>query len=171
MNEVFVTRNIVSPNYSWENFIQCINDGYSLDNEKNQKDEYREVIGKINFWQKLTLSIDWVNENNFPGIEDTSELLLKMLNDTNVSVDLKILGKFGIVSFTDKEPTTGKHHDPIDVVYCQFIGSVDWVIFKNQGKEEEHFILNPGDAIYIPKEVEHEVRSLSPRAAISFMFG
>jgi hypothetical protein len=170
MNDVIVTRNLINPNYSWENFIQSISDGYSLDSGQNQKYDYKEVVGKINFWQKLTVSIDWVNESNFVGIENTSEILLKMINDAVGSNDLKCIGRFGIVSFTDKEPTTGRHNDPVHVVYCQFIGSVEWIIFKNESKEEERFVLNPGDVIYIPKEVEHEVRSLSPRAAISFMF-
>jgi hypothetical protein len=170
MGEVVVIKNFVNPNYYWENFIKSINDGYSLNGEQNQKYDYKEVVGKINFWQKLTVSIDWVNESNFPGIEDTSELLLKMINDKVESNNLKCIGRFGIVSFTDKEPTTGRHNDPMHVVYCQFIGSVEWIIFKNESQKEERFILNPGDIIYIPKEVEHEVRSLSPRAAISFMF-
>jgi hypothetical protein len=170
MSKVSVLRNFVKPEYTWENFIQSISDGYSLDDEKNQKYEYKEVIGKINFWQKLTMSIDWVNESNFLEIDKTTESLLKVFNGLDGSEESKCLGRFAVVSFTDKEPTTGRHNDPMHVIYCQFIGSVEWMIFKNEDQEEKSFILNPGDIIYIPKGVEHEVRSLSPRAAISFMF-
>ena len=56
----------------------------------------------------------------------------------------------------------------MDVIYAQFVGSVTWTIYDEDGSESH--TLNPGDIIYVPKSVLHEVTSLTPRAAISFMF-
>ena len=95
---------------------------------------------------------------------------LEKLKNLHLSIkgSSKCTGYFGAVSLTNKEPTTGKHSDPIDVIYCQFVGSVTWTIFDEN--KSNVFILNPGDIIYVPKSVVHEVKYSNPRAAISFMF-
>lgn len=163
---VVVINKYFDEDYSWNNFINCINDAYDLGDPNNKIEGSKEVLGKINFWQKLTMTLDNINSKNFPCIE------IKLEKLKNFHSSLKGLGKctgyFGAVSLTDKEPTTGKHSDPIDVVYCQFVGSVTWTIFDEYNTEI--FILNPGDIIYVPKSVVHEVKSSNPRAAISFMF-
>ena len=84
-----------------------------------------------------------IESKNFPGIENKVEKLKSLHFDLKGSS--KCTGYFGAVSLTDKEPTTGKHSDPIDVIYCQFIGSVTWTIFNEN--DSKIFILNPGDII------------------------
>ncbi len=164
--KVVFAKDYFSKDYSWNNFIDCINDAYDLNGENNKVEPHKEVVGKINFWQKLTMTLDNIDEKNFIGIDDKVNKLT--LLHKSVSSGGRCTGYFGAVSFTDKEPTTGKHSDPVDVIYCQFIGSVTWTISYED--RTEVFNLNPGDIIYVPKFTMHEVTSLSPRAAISFMF-
>ena len=165
-DNVVVLTNFFEQDYSWNNFINSINDAYDLNDPNNRIEPPKEVVGKINFWQKLTMTLENINETNFPGIQDKVDKLTQ-LHDT-IAKPTKCTGYFGAVSLTDKEPTTGNHSDPIDVIYCQFVGSVTWTISDETGSESH--VLNPGDIIYVPKSVMHEVTSLSPRAAISFMF-
>lgn len=153
--------------YSWNNFINSINDAYDLNGPNNKIESYKQVIGKINFWHKLTMTLDNINEQNFPGIEDKVKKLTD-LHSMLKNLSSTCSGYFGAISLTDKEPTTGKHSDPVEVIYCQFIGSVVWSVYTDEGKKD--FTLNPGDVIYVPKSMEHEVSSLTPRAALSFMF-
>lgn len=153
--------------YSWNNFINSISDGYDKDNPHNKVEGRKEVIGKVNFWEKLTITLDNINNENFPGIEDKVKKLTD-LHSMLKGISSKCAGYFGAISFTNKESTTGKHSDPVEVIYCQFIGSVVWSVYTNEGKKD--FTLDPGDIIYVPKNMEHEVVSLTPRAAISFMF-
>jgi quercetin dioxygenase-like cupin family protein len=80
----------------------------------------------------------------------------------------KALGRFGALSLTDSEPTTGKHSDPVTVMYWNCIGSVEWNVFTEN--KNYSFVLQPGDVILVPANMLHEVKSLGPRAAISFMF-
>lgn len=167
MEETKVINNFFNADYSWDNFIKSISDAYDVNDPNNKIEGPKEVIGKVNFWQKLTVTLDNINEQNFAGIEDKVAKLVE-LHRTFKNVPNRCTGYFGAVSFTNKEPTTGKHSDPIDVIYCQFIGSVVWSIFTDEGKKD--FTLNPGDIIYVPKDIDHEVISLTPRAAISFMF-
>jgi mannose-6-phosphate isomerase-like protein (cupin superfamily) len=163
---VLVVNNFFNEDYSWNNFINCINDGYDLQDPNNQVYPHKESIGKVNFWSKLTVTLDNINETNFAGIEEKIERLTQF--HSTIANPGRHCGIFGAVSFTTKEPTTGKHNDPIDVIYAQFIGTVVWTIYGDN--ESESFTLNPGDIIYVPKSVMHEVTSLTPRAAISFMF-
>lgn len=163
---VLVMTKYFEEDYSWSNFINSINDGYDSNSLGNRVETSKEIVGKVNFWKKLTMTLDNINSKNFPGIEDKIKKLNEFCNSINLSS--KCIGYFGAVSFTDKETTTGKHSDPIDVIYCQFVGSVEWTVFDEE--KSENFILNPGDIIYVPKSIIHEVTSLTPRAAISFMF-
>lgn len=163
---VVVINKYFDEDYSWNNFVNCINDAYDLNDSNNRIEKSKEIVGKINFWQKLTMTLDNIDSKNFPGIENKLEKLKSLHFDLKGSS--KCTGYFGAVSLTDKEPTTGKHSDPIDVIYCQFVGSVAWTIFDKDNTET--FILNSGDIIYVPRSVIHEVKSLNPRAAISFMF-
>jgi hypothetical protein len=164
---VVVLNNFFEQDYSWNNFINSINDAYDLSNPNNGMLFGKEVIGNINFFQKLTLTLENINETNFPGVEDKANKLTQLHQE--LSKPSKCIGYFGAVSFTTKEPTTSKHNDPMDVIYAQFVGSATWTIFDENGSDVH--TLNPGDIIYVPKTVMHEVTSLTPRAAISFMFG
>jgi hypothetical protein len=161
-----VLNKFFDQDYSWDNFISSINDAYDLNDPNNGMVFSKEVIGKINFFQKLTLTLENINETNFPGIESKADKLTQL--HEQLSKPGKCLGYFGAVSFTTKEPTTSKHNDPMDVIYAQFVGSVTWTIYDEDGSQSH--VLNPGDIIYVPKSVMHEVTSLTPRAAISFMF-
>ena len=144
---VLVVNNFFNADYSWNNFINSISDAYDLSNPDNAVHPNKEVIGKVNFFQKLTMTLDNINETNFPGLQEKINKLTE-LHET-VKPSTKCVGYFGAVSLTTKEPTTGKHYD---------------------NAESESFTLNPGDIIYVPKDVMHEVTSLTPRAALSFMF-
>jgi len=165
-NGVVVVSKYFEEEYSWNNFINAISDAYDINDPNNKIEGSKEVFGKINFWQKLTMTLDNIDEKNFPGIQDKVNKLTQLHN--NLKAETKCTGYFGAVSLTNKEPTTGKHSDPIDVIYCQFVGSVTWTISDED--RSESFVLNPGDIIYVPRSVMHEVTSLTPRAAISFMF-
>jgi len=62
---------------------------------------------------------------------------------------------------TTKAETFGKHNDTMDVYFWQCQGATKWVV------EDDEVILNPGDLIYIPKGVYHNVIPLSPRLGVS----
>jgi hypothetical protein len=153
--------NVFDSGYSWDNFINHINDVYDKTSANNGNYDYKQVVGLINIWHKFTYTLEGLNSSNFPDLDKKYEYLKTMHPNQGI-------GYFGAVSLTSKEPTTGNHTDPIDVMYCQFIGSVIWKIEYED--RVETFVLNPRDMIYVPKGLMHEVTSLTPRAAISFMF-
>lgn len=161
-NNAILFNNVFLPDYTWNDFINHLDYAYGEPNNNSGIYDAKEVIGLVNFWHKLTYTVEGVSNKTFPEIEEKFNFL-KTLHPSDGH------GYFAAMSLTTKDPTTGKHHDPVDVMYCQFIGSVIWKI--EYPETVEHFILNPGDMIYVPSGIMHEVTSLTPRAAISFMFG
>jgi hypothetical protein len=153
--------NVFENDYSWTHFIEFINHSIKQRNPAASKTNFKETIGYVNFWHRLTMTLDNTSENYFPSIEEKTNFLQSF-------IDREYVNRFGAVSFTDSEPTTGKHSDPVTVMYWNCIGSVRWDVYSESGQQS--FILSPGDVILVPHDITHEVTSLGPRAAISFMF-
>ena len=153
--------NVFENSYTWTNFIDFINYAIKRDNPNALKTDIKETVGYVNFWHRLTMTLDELSEEYFPDIQNKHLTLKEHINKN-------YLGNFGAVSFTDSEPTTGRHSDPVTVMYWNCIGSVEWSVYPESG--EQKFTLNPGDVILVPHSLLHEVKSLGPRAAISFMF-
>ena len=159
-NAPLFLESLWEPEYTWSNFIDALNTCYKP--EKTLGDYVgKEVFGSVNFWSRLTVTLDSVTEKHFPGLQQKIDFL------KNVTL-CDFHGCFSIISFTNLEPTTGNHSDPINVIYYQTIGSAVWEVSHNDVRSR--FVLKPGDAIYVPSGLMHEVTSLSPRAALSFMF-
>lgn len=160
-NKAIVFNSVFPNDYTWETFINHLDKSIIVD-VPNPKQGCKEVIGSINFWQSLTMTVENMSDNSFPEITHKANFIQSMHGGTNN-------GQFAAISFTTHEPTTGKHSDPVDVFYWQCVGTALWTLFYED--KEEIFTLSPGDIIYVPKKIIHEVKSLTPRASISFMFG
>lgn len=154
-------NNVFNNDYTWDNFINFINFAIKQNNPNATNSNVKQTIGFVNFWHRFTMTLDELNNVYFPELKEKNNFL-------QLFIDKKAIGNFGAVSFTDSEPTTGKHFDPVTVMYWNCIGTVKWTIYYENN--EEMFILNPGDVILVPANIMHEVNSLTPRAAISFMF-
>jgi hypothetical protein len=163
MEKVRVFRKLIDHRYDWNNFINFFN--YSLQNprpEEQGQSYAKSHTGHVNFWHNFTMTIDGLNDLFFPKLNNIVETLSNILQ-------LRNNGMFAAVSLTNIEPTTGKHSDPVNVAYLNCVGSVQWDTYD--GNNIVSYILDVGDVIFIPAGIEHEVISVTPRAAISFMFG
>lgn len=69
-------------------------------------------------------------------------------------------------------PNSQKHKDDWDVVFIQVVGDSTWNIYSDQKNENptQSEQIKPGDVIFIPKGVYHEVYALTPRAGISVAY-
>ena len=66
------------------------------------------------------------------------------------------------MNVTTRSHGFGNHRDEDDVYFWQCQGKTEWVIEDNTS-----YFLEPGDLIYIPKNVYHNVKTLTPRVGIS----
>jgi mannose-6-phosphate isomerase-like protein (cupin superfamily) len=78
---------------------------------------------------------------------------------------------FAILNLSNAENVTNRHNDLTHNFYVQCIGSVIWKIYDSiSSVEYKEYTLEPGDAIFVPAGVSHEVVALMPRAAITVAF-
>jgi len=88
---------------------------------------------------------------------------IQQLKNRNANIDIADAHMY--MGLTAKSESIGKHHDDCEVIFWQCIGQTEWTVDDNST-----YILSPGDCLYIPKGMMHEVKSLSPRMGISFGF-
>ena len=145
---------------TWDDFLFHINESVKEADYTGGNIGAKERVGKVNFWSRLTMTVDAPELRFYPRLDE----YIKKFSDMHYYT---FGGCFSAISFTNVEPSTGRHNDPVDVFYLQCLGKVTRTVGENDTKE---YILRPGDAIYVPSGVMHEVKSLTPRAALSFMF-
>lgn len=147
-------------NISWDEFIANINMSYKEISDQPEKlDVKYGRVGDVRFYDRLTMVIDYAYKYKYTGIDKIMQQIQ--------SYGLDIVTFMSLISLTDSEETTSKHLDPYSVLYIQCIGSVQWSVWDND--IENTFVLNKGDFIFVPSYLTHEVKSLSPRASLSFM--
>jgi mannose-6-phosphate isomerase-like protein (cupin superfamily) len=160
-NKVSKIDNFIEPESTWDNFVTIINNAYKLpvNWSMTPMNDTFTFIGNIKFYDKLTMVVAEVHYAGLRDVENVKNILS--------SKDMSYKGAVATISFTDSEKTTRKHSDQVSVLYVQCIGSVKWQIWVDEEIYEE-YILNPGDAIFVPKKTYHEIVSLTPRVGITF---
>jgi mannose-6-phosphate isomerase-like protein (cupin superfamily) len=71
------------------------------------------------------------------------------------------------ISLLSISNTFGWHNDDTDVFYVQALGNTSWQVKHDK---EESFLLEPGDLIYVPKQMMHNTIPETPRVGISIGF-
>lgn len=155
-----VIRHLFTDLPDWDSALDQLNYSIKLIDDTQGNVGAKEIVGAVNFWSKLTLTVEKLNKKYISQLDNFENTLVNMCSG--------YCGNFGIISFTDSEPTTGKHNDPVDVIYVQCIGEVVWNTYP-EGVHSKHHLF-PGDAIFVPSKIDHEIESLGPRMAVSFMF-
>lgn len=129
-----------------------------IDNDISQNKTYRlRILGKNPEIFKLQQKLD-----EFYKIFD--------LENFKVEKQKKNLFSFCAIyfSFFPHATSHGNHCDDTDLFHWQQIGQTQWKIVEDD-KEYIH-LLNPGDCIFIPEGVYHDVHPLTPRIGLSFGF-
>lgn len=144
---------------SWESFIKHL-DKSVIQPSPHYSDQYIHIMGQVFFWNYLSIQVDRAHLY-FKEYKDIMD------NIKNMHPENKVDAAFSIISFTRHEPSAiGNHFDDIDIFSWQCQGESIWYI-GDEGIDRKEFIMSPGDMIFCPAWVTHEVHSLSPRAAIS----
>lgn len=154
-NSPIVFKNAFPITPYWNDFILHLNHAM-MQPEESARPEVNDTIGFAHFWARLTATVDHADKW-FPQIKAVHEQI-------NNSHPVGAYGAFSVISFTSTEKTTGNHNDPVDIFYWQCVGTVQWD-FSEIGAS---FVLLPGDVIFLPGGLMHEIKSKTPRAAISF---
>ena len=134
------------PSIEWHEILQCLS--YAVKNNLH----YREFDkGGIILWDYYSLKK--IHE------------VVQQFNCLNP--DRKSNGHL-YISLTDSANTLPLHRDKTPVIYWQAIGKVEFTVKQNF--ETYNYILEQNDCIYVPNNVMHKTRPLTPRVGISLGF-
>lgn len=174
---VIVKKKLFTNTPTWEEFIN------HLDSQFNSEDEVfydgsdhlecdSKMINTINVRENFYLITGNAEDDYFPGkIDPVASKLQSVLPSQH-----EYFGSFALVNFVGGEKPIQIHSDPRHSFYWQACGSSLWQIWnspppnpddKNPDQTE---MLEPGDIIFVPHGVWHNVRNDNPRAAISLTY-
>jgi mannose-6-phosphate isomerase-like protein (cupin superfamily) len=157
----------------WEYFINFLDKCYKSTEVVQSEEERRRFIesgrlrqGYLQIWGYFTMFAE--NPNTNPEIMINID---KVWNKIEKEYGEAPRSSFAILNFSNAENVTNRHNDLTNNFYVQCIGSVTWKIYNSISSQEyTEYTLGPGDAIFVPEGVSHEVIALEPRAAVTIAF-
>jgi hypothetical protein len=175
-NEVVLFRNLFPIVPTWGELISNLN--HEFNNKKSVDILDERFIGNVLIYNKLDpISFTGSNKKN-------SYLLNKiknLLNIHNLLDDISngnISCAKSIINFVGNEARYYIHSDTHDVVSWHCIGQVEWRIYKTLKQEfpppletvepYDSYLLYPGDFLFVPSGIVHQVVVTEPRASILF---
>jgi ribosomal protein L16 Arg81 hydroxylase len=180
-----VIKNYFVSDISWEDVLNFLYKQASIVSkvasyeEHQKRDKARkdgaDLYGDISMYPPL-----WIKSQTGKVWEEISQLkdYIKKLNEDNQNIvkyctchenNFRDVTKCGstwhldgiIISLAKRR--ISEHKDLEDSIYLQMLGKSFW---KIKGQEENDFILNPGDLIFVPNEASHEVWGEGPRSGL-----
>ena len=130
------------PALSWSDAITCFHNHVQQNKFIKVLPGYRFVMHEHNLMPSLQPLVEYVSKLN-PSIKCDAHLYMTL-------------------AVTNNE--FGNHCDTADVIFWQALGSTSWRV--DDGGFHD-YVLNQGDCIYVPKEMFHDVKSLTPRVGVS----
>ena len=154
---------------NWSDFIENFDYNYNRDKDKNKNNpDHRYITDNIVVYNKFDPII-------FGAIEDKATRLF----DKSLEAHSLIKGLIkkdassvkSIMNFLGNEQEYWTHSDNHDVISWHCVGTIEWRFYKNpKEKDYDSVVLEPGDVIYVPAGVVHQVINNKPRASLIFQY-
>lgn len=127
---------------------------------KGFAEQGRKIIGTIHFWGEFNLVSSKLQD--FYPHKDLYKSVFHEIYGGELT-DLT-----SVLSVTDWDPSSTRHFDGADVLNLQCLGQTKWQVCEAYEGPCEEFVLNPGDVMFVPARLYHEVSAIGPRANIIF---
>ena len=146
----FVIRNFYDPMFDWNFAINFLNKCMV------EKEENTHITKTGDYYFILQ-----PNEKYHPTYSDYYEILNKSHPDGVILIPVILVSIFNNI------PNLTEHADPVDQMHLAINGSSNWKLTLDDGSTEE-LVVSPGDFIFIPKLIKHEVTSVNHRIGLTF---
>lgn len=174
-NDAVLIKNIFSNTPSWDDFINNLNQKF---NSEKTIDIYdKRFHNNVLVYNKL----DPISFTKIRSAEDYSNNIIEksfpiyeIINNLNIQISYVK----SILNFVGNEADYYIHADHHDVISWHCIGQMEWRIYKTLKQQSpppttsdepyESYILNPGDMLFVPGGLVHQVIVTEPRASILF---
>ena len=158
----------------WEKFMPVLHSYMARDqlqfpdenvlDRNNLNTPYLSFQLRCRFWSRLTFQLydgEDPLENHIPELMPVLEWARSQYGERGVA------NTFALVSLIANRGQIGhKHEDYIDQFQWQCIGTSIWRTGDNLESEN---LIEPGDFIFVPKNIQHEIETVTPRAVINLV--
>jgi hypothetical protein len=176
LNEPYVFKSLCNEVPKWQNFIDHTNDQYWNNRiAEVPSNPYRErFVRGVLFKNPLYLNVVGPNSKWYPEID-------LFFNIFNEAIPYKGSALSAYINFAKEQPSD-PHFDETDNFYWQCIGQTIWKFYSSEKRSFSEsninkdsngyfeFEVNPGDVVYIPRGMIHDVATMGPRAALQFKY-
>jgi hypothetical protein len=160
----------------WQDFIDNMNQSFNSFKEKSEDSRWAcESILLLNKFDPVIFGSLMLEDTKLFSSTKRTILDIESMTGLNLSRAKSIL------NFVAKEHDYYIHKDEHNVLSWQCIGSVEYRLYKNiddldlekaeSSSTYESVILNPGDIIFLPAGLAHQVVVTEPRATLVFAIG
>lgn len=146
----FVIKNFYTPMFDWNFAIKFLNKCMV------EKEENTHITKTGDYYFILQ-----PNENYHGLYSEYYEIINKSHPDGVILIPVILVSIFNNV------PNLTEHADPVDQMHLAISGVSNWKLTMDDGSTEE-LCLSPGDFIFLPKLIKHEVTSISHRIGLTF---
>jgi hypothetical protein len=188
--KVVFLKSFIKDNPTWDNFIDSITKKYNdknLMNPWSNDERYVQNNGKqtdIFIYNKLDLQV-WnvvcpdgnggiLGLDSFPEADVFYKYFVEVTESDRWGIK-------SLINFAGCEANYNAHKDLQDVISWQCVDTVEYRIYENfdseyerpldvSNKKYDSYLLEPGDVIFLPKGVIHEVFPHNARATLIMNF-
>lgn len=168
----------------WSHFIENFDYHYNKNKGKPiSSPDSRWITNNIIVYNKFDPIIFNAVEGNESSTFDTSLEHYAATASTITEGLMKRKAKSikSIINFLGNEQKYWIHKDNHDVISWHCVGSIEWRFYKNLKEEDmekidienaeyDSVVLEPGDMVYVPAGVVHQVINNKPRASLIFQY-
>lgn len=164
---------------NWSDFIENFDYNYNKDkNKPKNTTDPKHLTDNILAYNKFDPIV-------FGAIEGKASPMFDKSLEASVAIEAlikkKASGVKSIMNFLGNEQEYWIHSDNHDVVSWHCVGTIEWRFYKNvkeedmekisiEGAEYDSVVLEPGDVVYVPAGVVHQVINNKPRASLIFQY-
>lgn len=168
-NQLLHVKNVFKSLPSWQDFINNLNYKYNSNKEsdyydkrflkKDNKETDVLIYNSLDIQVMHAVSKDY--QTNF--LFQNKDIIKELENISGFSFgNIKTL-----INFIKDESEYFVHSDNHDVMLIQCQGNIEWRIYNSlDSKNYDSYIIEPGDLVFAPSGVFHQVVISEPRATI-----
>jgi hypothetical protein len=174
-NDAVLIKNIFSNTPSWDDFINNLNQKFNSEKTIDIYDKrFHNNVLVYNKLDPISFTKIRSAEDYSNNIIEKSFSIYEIINNLNIQISYVK----SILNFVGNEADYYIHADHHDVISWHCIGQMEWRIYKTLKQQSpppttsdepyESYILNPGDMLFVPGGLVHQVIVTEPRASILF---
>lgn len=151
---------------SWTEFLTCIFKEFQVSNPQlSENMNYGSDVNERPLGNVI-ITEDYYFSPQISELDKYFKTVLPLLNYFRNSLKINVGFVGPKVSLGPRH--VAAHHDKWDAFTLQCQGTTTWILTDPETKESVKYFMKPGDILFFPQEVTHEISCTEPRAGLIF---